>query len=112
MLFVYSIPTTGYYPDECWFEDFFVESDKFLSKEEFLEILEKQKTKDEEDFSNHPENYFGIFPVSVEAFDLVKKCVEFPRLYSGMIQTNVFMDHPRYGKQSFSVKRIDQKILR
>jgi hypothetical protein len=85
MLFKYEIPITNYYGDGIYHMELYIESNRFLTKIEFLDILWEKHLVDE--------------PEGKEAYKIVEGCKDFPRLNNEMSLATNFVSHHKFGQQ-------------
>lgn len=93
-----SIPVSSYEGDEVFHQLLhFITSDwNSPTRRSVLESLELLHNRDKDD-----PQYDGTWS---EAITIVRDCESFPITYHGMIATNHFVEHPKFGRQPISAQ--------
>jgi hypothetical protein len=89
-----SIPVSSYYGDEVFHQLLHFVTVEWMSpaRDSVIDALKLLHARD----SVHDE-YTGTWK---EAIEIVEACEEFPVTYHGVISTNHFVEHSKFGRQS------------
>lgn len=98
-----TIPISNYYGDDVFEKRFYFECEnKSPTKEQMINAL----TKLHKEFQQYP----GYYGEEFEALEIVESIANDKWRYvspTGIVETNIFINHPKFGEQPF-----DWKIIR
>lgn len=110
MIVCYQMPISNYEGTDVFEKHLYVKCENISpSHNELLNILQKLADEEESYLIKHPEHgpSMNEWLQCLETINLLKQPVDVLSETGGLIGTSVTIIHPKFGKQSFSISRIN-----
>ena len=94
------IPLSNYEGNGIFNQSIYIKSKQSPSKEQVLMTLKKLHDRD-----GQYQEYTGTWKEAIEVTDSILS-IDFPRLNHNLIQTSEYVIHPKFGKQSLTIRKL------